>query len=283
MSRAASIILLSSGVPALLGLRCATPTPPSELVDARAEYDKASHGPAVEVNPKGLYEAKKSLDSANTAFTNEPTAPETRDLAYVALRKTQIAEAQTNIELANRQKVKAEKDIQQTTATQLSEVKQQLSEVEKARQKAEQDFAAERKKAEEAAEALAKIGTVKNEDRGTVLTLSGSVLFASGQSALLANARSKLDEVATALKQAEGSQFVVEGHTDSVGSDSFNQDLSVRRAQSVRDYLVDRGVPADKIKAVGFGKTRPVTDNSTAEGRANNRRVELVIQKHENS
>ena len=283
MSRAASLSLLSFGMTALAGLRCATPAPPRELVDARAEYDKASRGPAAQVNPKGLYEAKKSLDSANAAFTNEPSAPETRDLSYVALRKTQLAEAQTNIELANRQKAKAEKDIQQTTATQLSEVKQQLSDVEKARQKAEQDFAAEKKKAEEAAEALAKIGTVKNEDRGTVLTLSGSVLFASGQSALLANARSKLDEVAIALKQAEGSQFVVEGHTDSVGSDSFNQELSVRRAQSVRDYLVDRGVPADKIKAVGFGKTRPVTDNSTAEGRANNRRVELVIQKHETS
>lgn len=283
MNRAASFILLSSGVTAMLGLCCATPTPPRELVDARAEYDKASHGPAVEVNPKGLYEAKKSLDSANAAFANEPTAPETLDLSYVALRKTQLAEAQTNIELANRQKAKAEKDIQQTTTVQLSEVKQQLSEAEKARQKAEQDFAAEKKRAEEAAEALAKLGTVKNEDRGTVLTLSGSVLFASGQSALLANARSKLDEVANALKQAEGSQFLVEGHTDSVGSDSFNQELSVRRAQSVRDYLVDRGVPADKVKAVGFGKTRPVTDNSTAEGRANNRRVELVIQKHESS
>ncbi len=293
MNHLSRFILLSSGLlTALIGLRCATATPPRELIDARAEFDKASRGPAAEVNPRGLYEAKKSLDSANASFVQDATGEDTRDLSYIALRKIQLAEAQANTELANRQKTKAEKDLQAATMTQLSEAKKQLSASEKAReaekerlarsnedlQKANQELAAEKQKSEEAVAALAKFAMVKKEERGTVITLSGSVMFASGQSALLSNARPKLDEVAAALKQSENGQFVVEGHTDSVGSDSLNQDLSVRRAQSVRDYLVDRGVPSERIKAVGYGKNRPVTENNTAEGRANNRRVEIVIQ-----
>lgn len=291
MNHLSRFILLSSGLMALIGLRCATAIPPRELIDARAEFDKASHGPTAEVNPKGLYEAKKSLDSANASFVQDATGEDTRDLSYIALRKVQLAEAQAGTELANRQKTKADQDIQTTTTTQLTEAKKQLSESEKAREgdkehlarnteeleKANLDLAAEKQKSENALATLAKFAMVKHEDRGTVITLSGSVMFASGQAALLSNARPKLDEVAAALKQSEG-QFVVEGHTDSVGSDSLNQDLSVRRAQSVRDYLVDRGVPSEKIKAVGYGKGRPVTENNTAEGRANNRRVEIVIQ-----
>ena len=72
--------------------------------------------------------------------------------------------------------------------------------------------------------------------------------------------------------------MVVEGHTDSQGSESSNMELSERRAQSVRDYVVSRGVPSDMITAKGVGQHRPVSDNTTAAGRANNRRVEIIVQ-----
>ena len=72
--------------------------------------------------------------------------------------------------------------------------------------------------------------------------------------------------------------MVVEGHTDNRGSDRTNQVLSLNRANAVRDYLVSRGVDGDKISAVGLGASRPLVDNKTAENRANNRRVEIVIQ-----
>jgi outer membrane protein OmpA-like peptidoglycan-associated protein len=72
--------------------------------------------------------------------------------------------------------------------------------------------------------------------------------------------------------------MIVEGHTDSQGSEASNQELSQRRAQSVRDYLVSRGVPNDIISATGVGQHRPVSDNTTATGRANNRRVEIIVQ-----
>jgi outer membrane protein OmpA-like peptidoglycan-associated protein len=72
--------------------------------------------------------------------------------------------------------------------------------------------------------------------------------------------------------------MVVEGHTDSQGGDTYNQDLSQRRALTVRDYLVTRGVASDRVTSQGFGSSRSVADNKSAEGRANNRRVEIVVE-----
>jgi outer membrane protein OmpA-like peptidoglycan-associated protein len=95
----------------------------------------------------------------------------------------------------------------------------------------------------------------------------------------LPSAQAKLTEVADALtKEDSESKIVVEGHTDSQGGASYNQDLSQRRAQSVRDYLVTRGMASDRVTSEGFGLTRPIADNGSAEGRANNRRVEIVVQ-----
>jgi outer membrane protein OmpA-like peptidoglycan-associated protein len=135
------------------------------------------------------------------------------------------------------------------------------------------------KRAAKAAADLAAFASVKQETRGMVITLSGAVLFASGKSDLLPGAQAKLTEVAEALtKEDVESKIVVEGHTDSQGGASYNQDLSQRRAQSVRDYLVTRGMASDRVTSEGFGLTRPIADNASPEGRANNRRVEIVVQ-----
>ena len=125
---------------------------------------------------------------------------------------------------------------------------------------------------------LAAVAAVKEEARGMVITLSGSVLFASGKFALLNTAMTKLDQVAEALKaQDADKRMVVEGHTDSQGSDKVNQPLSLNRGNAVRDYLVTRGVASEKITAVGLGSSRPIVDNKSAENRANNRRVEIIV------
>jgi len=125
--------------------------------------------------------------------------------------------------------------------------------------------------------ALASV-PVKQEARGLVITLPGGMLFASGKSTLLASSETKLDQVATALKDDEvGHKISVEGYTDSRGSDALNQRLSTDRADSVRTYLVTKGVDSDAIAATGMGSSRPVADNRSAEGRANNRRVEIVV------
>jgi outer membrane protein OmpA-like peptidoglycan-associated protein len=89
----------------------------------------------------------------------------------------------------------------------------------------------------------------------------------------------KLDDVAKALSEEDpNSKMVVEGHTDSQGQPSFNQDLSQKRADAVRTYLVSRGISSDRITAQGYGLARPIADNASPEGRANNRRVEIVVQ-----
>jgi outer membrane protein OmpA-like peptidoglycan-associated protein len=132
-------------------------------------------------------------------------------------------------------------------------------------------------RAVEANDALSKLAA-KEEARGTIITLSGSVLFRSNDSALLPAALSGLDQVAEALV-ARGQRVSVEGYTDSRGSPSSNMVLSQRRAEAVRTYLITRGFPMDKIEAHGMGPDRPIADNASAEGRANNRRVEIVIPK----
>jgi outer membrane protein OmpA-like peptidoglycan-associated protein len=125
---------------------------------------------------------------------------------------------------------------------------------------------------------LAEVAKVKEEARGMVITLSGAVLFATGKYELLPIARDKLDEVAKALVDQGYKGILVEGHTDSVGKASDNDTLSLKRAESVRTYLVSRGIPSDKIRASGIGSARSIADNSTPDGRANNRRVEIVVE-----
>jgi outer membrane protein OmpA-like peptidoglycan-associated protein len=112
--------------------------------------------------------------------------------------------------------------------------------------------------------------------RGLVVNLS-DVTFASGQATLQAGAREKLARVSGILAGHPALRLEIEGHTDSVGSDALNQSLSERRADAVRSYLIQQGVPSASTTAVGFGKTRPVASNDTAEGRQLNRRVELVV------
>ena len=105
--------------------------------------------------------------------------------------------------------------------------------------------------------------TAKRAEVGAVVTVKAKV---------------KLQHVAEALEaQAGNERMVVEGHTDSQGADTTNQPLSLNRATAVRDYLVSRGVASEKITSVGLGSSKPMTDNETAEGRANDRRVEIVI------
>ena len=158
----------------------------------------------------------------------------------------------------------------QLAARDRAEAQRQLAEERKARLAAEKQLAA-------ALASLQKIASVKEEKRGVVITLSGAVLFATGKYELLPIARTNLDQVAKAIGDQGYKKIIVEGHTDSRGSAQMNETLSLKRAESVRTYLVSRGIDSSKITAVGIGEVRPVAPNSTAEGRANNRRVELIV------
>jgi outer membrane protein OmpA-like peptidoglycan-associated protein len=152
---------------------------------------------------------------------------------------------------------------------------QQAATAEKARQDV---IDADQRTADALAE-LARLADVKEEERGLVVTLSGAVLFRSAESTLLPMAQTKLDDVAKALMAVRERNIIVEGHTDSRGAESYNQGLSERRADTVRNYIVQKGYPADRIQSRGMGEGSPIANNTSPEGRANNRRVEIVIER----
>jgi outer membrane protein OmpA-like peptidoglycan-associated protein len=273
---------------------CATGPAPKELVDARAAYSKAQSGEAGKLTPAQVHEAKVSLDAAERAYLDDSESARTRDLAYVAQRKSEWAEAQGNAASASAQRDAAQKELASLTQSNLARAQQglQAAKGELAQNKQALNMTAEQlaaeKKAREAAEkrmrdamdklAVAAALAVKQEERGTVIVLPGSVLFATNKWDVLPAAQVKLDQVAEALKsQQDDSKMVVEGHTDSQGDDKHNLELGQKRADSVRNYLVGKGVKAEHITAVGIGEGRPVADNNSAEGRANNRRVEIII------
>jgi outer membrane protein OmpA-like peptidoglycan-associated protein len=112
--------------------------------------------------------------------------------------------------------------------------------------------------------------------RGLIVNMSGA-LFKTGSAELMPPVREKLAKIAGIVSSHEGLKLDVEGHTDSVGSDSYNQQLSEKRAQSARDYLVSQGVPSNSITSQGFGKNNPIESNDTAEGKQKNRRVEIIV------
>ena len=116
----------------------------------------------------------------------------------------------------------------------------------------------------------------RETDRGLVVTL-GDVLFATGKSNLMGGAGQNLDKLAAFLGEYPDRTVLIEGHTDNVGSDESNHFLSQQRAESVKSYLVNRGVQASRINTVGLGESSPVASNDTATGRQQNRRVEVVI------
>jgi outer membrane protein OmpA-like peptidoglycan-associated protein len=264
---------------------CATTAPPAELVNARAAYTRASAGPAAQLDPADLHTAKQALDSAERQFQEDGAGESTKNAAYIALRRTELAESRARIAALNtqREQVVAQAQATQTsqlqvTSAQLGATKEALATQGQALQTEQQRRMEAEKRAAQAAADLARIASVKQEPRGMVITLSGSVLFATGKSELLPAAQTKLNDVAGALtKQDPDSTMVVEGHTDSQGGLAMNQELSQRRADAVRSYLISRGISADRITATGFGPSRSVADNASPEGRANNRRVEIVV------
>jgi len=271
--------------PLLLCVACASAPPSKQLMDARRAYEDARTSSAANYRPDAVLSAKQALVRAERAHEDDPGSFREVSLAYVAEREAQKARAWGEYEVGVQAIEQADDDYKRKQAQLLAESQNdkqaaeqrletqssELSHERAARQQAEQRAAA-------AISSLEQIAQVKEEARGTVITLEGAVLFVTGKSELAPLAQQKLGEVAKALNDIDTSKrIVVEGHTDSRGSDEDNLTLSQRRAAAVRDYLVSQGVAADRITAVGRGETQPLATNETSEGRANNRRVEIVI------
>lgn len=220
-------------------------------------------------------EARKQAEAARAEA--ERMKQEAQQAAEEAARQKQEADAaRAAAQAAEQQALEQKRAAEAAQQAALQQKQAAEAEAEKARQAAAQ---AEAEKAQLRSQLLNQLNSIlqtRDSARGLIVNMS-DVLFDTGSATLQPAAREKLAKISGILLAHPGLTLQIEGHTDSVGSDDFNQQLSERRADSVRDFLAAQGVPASSITARGFGKTQPVASNDTPEGRQRNRRVELVV------
>lgn len=255
-----------------LTLAACASTPPAELENARSAYDEASSDPMVTSQaPVALYEAKKSLDRADRAWEREDRVE--------ALHRADLA--QTRVEIA---RVTAQGEQARARSRELAKERERVlleartAEVGSARAVADRESERAERESERARELARTLEELQAEatDRGMVLTL-GDVLFDFGEATLRPGAEATLDRVARFLRENSDRQLLIEGHTDSVGSEDYNRGLSQRRADTVARHLEERGIDGSRVVARGYGEALPVVSNDTNAGRQQNRRVEIVI------
>jgi outer membrane protein OmpA-like peptidoglycan-associated protein len=249
-----------------------------EETQARAAADKKA---AEDREAKARQDAAAEAQRRQEAEQARQQAEQARAQALAAQADAERLKAEAEKARQEAEKARQEADAARVAAEQQ---KQALAvEAEKARKAAEESDRlrqqAEKEKADLRAQLLQQLNTIlatRDTARGLIANMS-DVLFKTGSAELLAGARERLAKVSGIVIAHPGLHLEVEGHTDSVGSDEYNQQLSERRAGAVRDYLVQQGISGDGIVARGLGKTQPVATNDTAEGRQQNRRVELVL------
>lgn len=296
------------GVAATLAACASAPTTNPMLDDARAVYQRAAaDAQVVRSAPVDLQKARAALQQAEAALTAGDEPGTVDHYAYLAMRRTdaaieagKITAADSAVAAAGAQRERIVAEIRAREAeSQRRQAQVSLAEAEAARSQAEAargQAEAERKQAgQQLAEAQAaraaslavderakKLAAqleemkAKQTERGIVLTL-GDVLFDSGRADMKSGALRTLEQLAAFLKENPERDVVIEGHTDSVGSVEFNQALSERRALTVKNELLERGIAANRITARGFGPARPLVGNDTPAGRQQNRRVEILL------
>jgi len=263
---------------ALAGAGCSAPFTYPDLAKAKDTYAHAVKTGNPDQFPKEFADAKKAIGTAQSAqdaqaaFERGKDPSRERDLATEALYRAEVADKTTAVSAADASVRGKEWEL----AALQKEWDAKASAVNDDAARAEAERAA--REAEEARKRLAKFADVKEDERGTIITLAGGIPFKTGKADLQPVAIDRLKIVAEALKGTQRN-ILVEGHTDSTGKPETNMKLSQARAETVRKYLVDDGVPAAQIRAVGVGQDRPVADNKTSAGRAKNRRVEVVLEK----
>jgi outer membrane protein OmpA-like peptidoglycan-associated protein len=260
--------LLSISVIAIAALAACTTVPPdkSSLELARADYTAAQNNPqTVSLASVELKDAGDALQRANLASSKNESAATVDHLSYLARQKVAIAEE------AARQK-SAEQRVTDANATRDKiQLEARTKEAGAAQSKARE---AELRNAQ--LEAQITELNAKPSPRGYVITF-GDVLFGTSQSTLKTGATRNVEKLVTFLNIYPQRRVLIEGFTDSIGSESSNQALSERRANAVRTALIDAGITRQRIGTRGYGEEYPVAGNDSESGRQLNRRVEIVL------
>lgn len=226
-------------------------------------------------------EQKASAEAQAQAKAAQEAEAQRRQQAELEAAQSAAAKAQADAARAQAEAAAA-KDAEaraRAEAAQKSAEAAQQSAMEQAQQQKEAAERAEREKQELRARLLEQFNRVlptTDSPRGLVVNM-GDVLFDTGKADLRSNAREALAKLSGIVLNYPTLHLNVEGHTDSTGTEEFNQKLSEMRANNVRDYLVSQGLAADSLTAQGFGQSNPIADNKTSAGRQKNRRVEIVV------
>lgn len=246
---------------------CATTPPENAMVtEARASYAKIQNDPDVaRSGNRQLRNARDELQRAEYLLEEGKDTVRIEHAAYLANRHAEIANEQG-------QRARLQKQIDSAEERRrMLVLEQRSSEAQRAQMEAEQA----RREAEILRKQMEEL-QAERTDRGMVLTL-GDVLFDLNKADLKPSGEQTIARLTQFMKEYEERRVRVEGYTDSTGDDSYNQQLSERRAQAVRDELVAQGIDRRRVEVRGFGEQYPVASNDTGVGRQQNRRVEIVI------
>jgi outer membrane protein OmpA-like peptidoglycan-associated protein len=267
---------------------CSTvPKKNTSLEEAHSSYNSARNDPQVtNLAPLELKEAGDSLNQADQALSKGEGDAKVNHLAYIASQQVAIAEEtakRKTAELAvteasaQRGQVRLEARTAEADAANQQAAIAQENAAQQAAALAAAGASAERDQALIAQqEKQLKELNAKKTARGMVITL-GDVLFSTNKAQLSSGGTRNVQKLADFLKQFEQRKVMIEGYTDSTGSNDYNQMLSVRRADAVRTALIDMGISSDRISTRGYGEAFPVASNKTAAGRQQNRRVEIIL------
>lgn len=268
-------LILVTGAAGLLLLSACTSTPAriDELETARAAVAQVEASPRAGVAAANIAEARKALERASQLAEKRGKRVDIQFEASVAAKNAQIANEKI---LAAQAREEIEKGTAQRQAVLIEAREREAQRRGQEAQRAQERAQGLKQRAEGLEQELADLKAKKTE-RGIVVTL-GDVLFDTARATLKPGAYATIDRLATALKEDPNRHVLIEGHTDSVGSDEYNQNLSERRAGSVQAALFERGVASAQITTVGKGESTPVASNDDVGGRQQNRRVELIFQ-----
>ena len=265
---------------AMLAACATTPDRIPALEEARAKVQALAQDPmAQQAASRELVTARGTLQQAETALEQGEDMKEVTHLAYLAARQAEIGQARIDEARSRDVIAKAEAERNRVLLEERTEdaaaAKATAESAQQTAAAAQLAAAAHAEEAEAARRALAEL-KAKETERGMVLTL-GDVLFDTDAATLKPGAALTIDRLAKFLADNPQTKIMIEGHTDSTGSDAYNQQLSQRRAQAVADALVTRGIAAARFSVIGRGEGFAVAGNDTAAGRQQNRRVEIVF------
>lgn len=294
MQRTASLTMLIGILSIASGCSSTMPTRDTAVENARRDFLIIAQEPFIQrYAPVAYANAKQSMDETERLWLKGASEEELEHQVYLTRKKVAIARETAGLNRAEEQVEKAESRrkgvLLEAREDELDAREEEIETVKRQAEMAEQETEYARLDAEQAREQAdqmqAQAGQLSQElsdlevqqtERGLMITLS-NILFDAGKTELKSGADNSLDRIADVLQEYSDHTLMIEGFTDSIGDEEYNENLSRLRAEAVKNALVQRGISADRINTRGYGELYPIATNNTPTGRQLNRRVEIIV------